>query len=137
MTAEKLLSRLDKVKQTGPSKWIACCPVHDDTHPSMAITEIDGKLLLHCFACHAGIDQIVNAIGLSISDLFPHRADFNTSHFKRSYFPAKDVLRCLCHEIRFALICAVDLHKGEKLDLKTIERLQLTVQRLEVACEYT
>ncbi len=30
------------------------CPAHDDRHPSLSITERDGKLLVHC---HAGCDQ--------------------------------------------------------------------------------
>ena len=32
----------------------ARCPAHDDRHPSLSITERDGKLLAHC---HAGCDQ--------------------------------------------------------------------------------
>lgn len=40
-------------------KWqgsygVALCPVHDDRHPSLSISEQDGKLLVHCFA---GCDQ--------------------------------------------------------------------------------
>ena len=36
------------------SGWIARCLAHDDRHPSLSITERDGKLLVHC---HAGCSQ--------------------------------------------------------------------------------
>ncbi len=36
------------------SGWIARCPAHDDRHPSLSISERDGKLLVHC---HAGCSQ--------------------------------------------------------------------------------
>jgi putative DNA primase/helicase len=34
--------------------WMALCPAHDDRNPSLAISEKDGKILIHC---HAGCDQ--------------------------------------------------------------------------------
>jgi hypothetical protein len=34
--------------------WTALCPAHDDRHPSLSISEVDGKVLVHC---HAGCDQ--------------------------------------------------------------------------------
>ncbi|APC16500.1 virulence-associated protein E [Pseudomonas frederiksbergensis] len=68
---EKVLSCLDKVKSTGPNKWKACCPAHDDKNPSLTITETsDGTVLLKCWAgCNAR--DIVTAIGLELRDLFP------------------------------------------------------------------
>jgi DNA primase len=33
---------------------MGCCPAHDDRNPSLAIREVDGKLLFHC---HAGCSQ--------------------------------------------------------------------------------
>jgi hypothetical protein len=31
--------------------WVACCPAHDDRHPSLSIVDgTDGRLLLRCFA---------------------------------------------------------------------------------------
>ena len=38
------------------SGWMACCPAHDDTKPSLSICETKtGKVLFHC---HAGCSQI-------------------------------------------------------------------------------
>lgn len=68
---EKVLSRLDKVKPAGPSKWKACCPAHDDKNPSLSIREADdGKVLLRCWAGCESRD-ITAAIGLELRDLFP------------------------------------------------------------------
>ena len=68
---EKVLGRLDKVKQAGAGQWKACCPGHDDKDPSLSIREADdGKVLLHCWAgCTAA--EITAAIGLELRDLFP------------------------------------------------------------------
>ena len=53
---------------------VACCPVHEDTHPSLHIswrTEGPGGFtLLHCHACQAGGADVVEAIGLSLADLY-------------------------------------------------------------------
>lgn len=68
---EKVLARLDKVKPSGPSKWKACCPAHNDKEPSLSIREADdGKVLLHCWAGCESRD-ITAAIGLELRDLFP------------------------------------------------------------------
>ena len=71
MDINTFLNHLEKVKQTGNDKWMACCPAHDDRSPSMAIKAgDDGKIILHCFAgCPA--EEIVSSIGLKLTDLFP------------------------------------------------------------------
>ncbi|WP_458369091.1 virulence-associated protein E [Pseudomonas mandelii] len=71
MPADKLLSRLDKVREVKPGKWTACCPAHDDKTPSMNITEVeDGKLLVKCWAgCSVAV--IMASVELELRDLFP------------------------------------------------------------------
>lgn len=64
-----LLNRLDKVKanETG---WVACCPAHEDRHPSLSISVGgDERVLLHC---HAGctVDAICRSLGIEPKDLF-------------------------------------------------------------------
>ena len=36
-------------RQTG-NKWMTHCPAHDDQHPSLSITERNGRVLVKCFA---------------------------------------------------------------------------------------
>jgi len=50
---------------------MACCPSHEDKNPSLAIKELhDGRVLINCFAGCGGAD-IMAAIGMSLSDLYP------------------------------------------------------------------
>lgn len=70
MTLKEFLPLLKKV---GPNAkgWIACCPAHDDKHPSLSVNEgEDGRILLKC---HAGcpVESVVGALGLKMADLFP------------------------------------------------------------------
>jgi hypothetical protein len=79
----ELLSRLEGVKQVGPSQWKACCPAHDDKHPSFYIKEDNGKILLSCKAgCFVG--DILAGVGLDMQDLFPERPvyRYRTGHGK-------------------------------------------------------
>jgi hypothetical protein len=68
---DKLLDRLDGVRETGPGRWQACCPAHDDSGPSLSITQKgDGDLLLHCFA-GCPTRSVLDAVGLRFPDLHP------------------------------------------------------------------
>lgn len=53
---------------------MAGCPVHDERTPSLHITwrggPRGGGVLLYCHGCQAQAEQIVEAIGLTMSDLF-------------------------------------------------------------------
>jgi len=51
--------------------WVACCPAHHDQEPSLSIGIGEGgQALLKCFA-GCSLEAIVQAIGMSIADLFP------------------------------------------------------------------
>jgi 5S rRNA maturation endonuclease (ribonuclease M5) len=53
------------------SGFITLCPGHDDSNPSLSISEGDGGNVL--VKCHAGcqVEAVVNAVGLSMADLYP------------------------------------------------------------------
>ena len=76
MSVNNLLNSLDRVRKMGADRWVACCPAHNDKSPSLAIRELsDGAVLLHCFAgCSA--HEIVSAVGLDLSELFPENQIF-------------------------------------------------------------
>lgn len=61
-----ILSRLEWV-QTTSTGWKACCPAHDDSRPSLSISETsDYTLLLHCFSgLHCDGASITAAVGLN------------------------------------------------------------------------
>lgn len=51
-------------KPSGPGKWKALCPAHDDRDPSLSISEgPDGKVLLKCFS-GCPFESITQAAGL-------------------------------------------------------------------------
>ena len=130
MLADKIITLLEGVKTTGQDRWIARCPAHDDRSPSLAIKEVDDRLLLHCFAgCETY--EIVSALGMELSDLFPEKRE-SYKPLSRP-FPAADILRCLTSEITYLAVCASDLAKGEKLNQEDQERLLQSASRFRAA----
>jgi len=70
------LSRLEKVKPNGNSKWLACCPSHTDKSPSLGIKLTDDdKILINCFS-GCSVSEIVAAVGLELSDLMPESVSY-------------------------------------------------------------
>lgn len=73
---DTFISRLQSVKTAhalpGERRALACCPAHEDRHPSLDLRELpDGRLLILCRANGCGALDIVEAVGLDLSDLFP------------------------------------------------------------------
>lgn len=67
---ETVLAHLKGV-QASSRGWVACCPAHVDRHPSLSIgVGEQGQVLLKCFAS-CPLERIVEAIGLTVEDLFP------------------------------------------------------------------
>jgi hypothetical protein len=67
--ASTLLARLNAVHQTGPDRWTARCPAHDDRNPSLSVRDAGDRLLVHCFA-GCSPEAVVGALGLRMADLF-------------------------------------------------------------------
>ena len=103
MNAQDVLDRLEKV--TGSKgKWMACCPAHQDKSPSLAVTEADDRVLVHCFT---GCDtqDVTAAIGLNVADLFYNKlAGTEMTERKRQRF--EKVLKS--ERIQVAIINAVE-----------------------------
>lgn len=137
MSAETLLSCLNKVRRTGPGRWIACCPAHEDKRASLAIRELDdGRTLAHCFAGCA-VHEVVQAVGLSLSDLFPE-AWSNEVHAvkgERRPFPAADVLRCIAFEAIVVLTAGAALLAGQPFNDTDRARLVMAVGRIQAALD--
>ncbi len=63
-----ILPLLKNVRKNA-ADYIALCPSHDDQQQSLSIKEVEGKILLKCFAgCDA--QAIVSALGIELKDLF-------------------------------------------------------------------
>lgn len=65
-----LRKRLRGLRGSGPN-FMALCPAHNDSKPSLSVTELpDGKVLLCCHAdCPTG--KVLDALGLKFCHLFP------------------------------------------------------------------
>ena len=134
----EILNRLDGVRKTGhPSRWTAKCPAHNERRPSLAITERhDGAGLLHCFA-GCGAADIVGAVGLQLSDLFPSDEKIHRRRYETK--PRIDY-RALCllikHELTVLEVAAETLAEGNpisKEDLASIQRARRHLRRLHDA----
>ena len=128
---ELLLSRLEHVRANRNGTWVARCPAHDDRSPSLSIaTGDDGKVLLHCFAGCGAVD-VVEAVGLELSSLFPETHDWKGQ--RRSRVDYKAVVMLLRHEATVMLIAAQKLSEGVVLsedDQETLERVCKSLERL-------
>jgi hypothetical protein len=138
MSITNILPLLTAVKQTGKNRWTACCPVHNDKTPSLVITEKDnGKILMHCFGCGCGIDEICQALGISTDEVFPERLD---PHYagqpKREYFNPGDVLKSLVKEITIAQLCLADLNNGLVLTKANLDRLDQAIEKISQGKHY-
>jgi hypothetical protein len=56
LTLEEALGKLEAVRSTGPGKWMARCPVHEDDEPSLSIADSDVRPGYPIFNCFAGCD---------------------------------------------------------------------------------
>ncbi|WP_082140303.1 hypothetical protein [Halomonas sp. PR-M31] len=127
-----LLSRLDNVKQTRSDAWKACCPAHDDRDPSLNVRLADdGKLLMKCWAGCQPID-ILAAIGMDLSDLFPKRERDSWSKPvspSQRWIP-RDVLSALTSEHLIVLLVAEEVYQGNALSKADMNRFALAIGRL-------
>lgn len=70
MLTEEIVQLFNAKGQNGHYK--ALCPCHQDKNPSLSITAKNGVILIHCFA-GCNVKDIVEAVGLTISDLWDER----------------------------------------------------------------
>jgi len=134
MTIETFISCLDGIKETGPGKYLARCPAHDDRSPSLAIKDgDDGRVLIHCFAgCET--EDVLSAIGLTFSDVMPERIGDEHRHKPmRQRFDARQVLECVSHEV--IVICLIAEKYASIIGDEDEARLMLAATRLNTALD--
>lgn len=132
-----LLARLEKVKENGPGRWLACCPAHADRSPSLAVRETpDTTILMHCFAGCPTAD-VLAAVGMEMHDLFPRR---ERDSWSRPVSPSqrwvpRDVLAAVAREALITLLAAEATHRGERLSRDDLQRLAQAAGRLRSAAQ--
>jgi hypothetical protein len=107
---------------------MARCPAHEDRSPSLSIRETtDGTVLVRCFA-GCGAADVVEAVGLTFSDLFPPRPTDHRSKPQRRPFDPMQVLQAVAHEVLVVALIAEGLK-----DVAQNDRLSLAAQRIQNA----
>ncbi|MBV2134067.1 virulence-associated protein E [Pseudomonas sp. MAP12] len=117
-----VLSRLDGVKPTGRGKWMARTPTRKDKTPSLSIRELDdGRVLLKDFGGDDTPD-VLAAIGLTFSDLYPDSV-------RR---PARCRPNSTAVEVERRIVTYGTslLEQGSKLPQSDLERLEVARRRL-------
>lgn len=125
---QNILGKLDKLRANGEGRWQACCPAHDDRSPSLSIKEdASGKVLIHCWA---GCDNrdVMAAIGLTLSDLFPDSLERTNRHAMPEWERRK-YLETLNHEVLIVECYKADKHAGKVIDTEDLERVNLAIAR--------
>jgi len=130
-----LLDRLEGVRETGPSRWIAKCPSHDDSSPSLAIRELDdGRILLRDFGfCH--VSDVLAALGMEMTDLFPERLGHHLPP-THSRIPARELLALIDHETLTVGLIVGDFMDTGSLDEPSWQRLSTAVSRIGKARDH-
>jgi hypothetical protein len=135
MTAASLINRVDGVRQTGTGRWVAKCPAHQDRSPSLSVRELDdGRVLLHCFAgCETA--DVLAAVGLEFTDLYPEPPDGHRHRPERRPFDALGLLRLVTHEALLVAMAAEAMAGNRGLADPDRERLRVAAQRLRSAAD--
>lgn len=132
--AENLIARLQRVRRTGPGRWIASSPTREDKHPSLAIRELDdGRVLIHDFGGD-NVGQVLAAVGLGLADLYPRGRTLTSMPMKRP-FNAADVLALVAFEASVAVVVCSDVLHSRNVSSADFDRLLAAAQRLSHAAE--
>lgn len=133
MSADRILTRLEGVRDLCGGRWSARCPAHEDRRASLSIREVDGRTLLHCFA-GCGIDDVLGAIGLTLADLFDRPAAHH-SRPERRPFDAVQVLYAVAHEAAVVALMADTMAAGDALTVTAQRRLATASDRIHRALD--
>lgn len=135
MAIADVLNRLDKVKKSGTSSWRAKCPAHNGTNAtSLLVTEKpDGAVLMHCFAHQCPPAEVVQAIGLTLDDIYPQRAINHHRKPERRPFFSQDAFKAVITEVRLVYLAALHITKGRAISPDEMQRLTVAVERIHNA----
>lgn len=130
-----ILDRLDGLRQTGPEKWIARCPAHDDRSPSLSIRDAGDRLLIHD---HAGCSpaDVLAAVGLELADLFDEPINIGPlPHRDRIRIDYRATLRAIRFDlIKLALVLS-EVAKADRITDEQHDQLAEIIAHLMTASE--
>lgn len=134
---DTLLSRLDGVKRSRKNSWMTRCPAHNGDGKSLAVTHADdGRILIHCFAHQCDVGDILAAVGMSVSDLFPEplNRDHQPMRPIRHGVTTQDVVRAIRSEAHVLTVIASDCF-AQGTDPELCRRAALAADRITTALD--
>lgn len=131
---DMILSRLDKPRQTGRDRWRSRCPSCGGGSTSSLSVGVgtDDAVLVKCFkGCE--VAQVVDALGLQLSDLFPPRIEVvqgagPTKH--RRLISAGQALDLLHEEAQLVALVGLNLAQGSPISEADLERVLQAAGRI-------
>ena len=141
MSTGQLLSRLRRVREVAPGRYVAACPgpLHEngDRRPSLSLRRLEDRWLIHCFA-GCGAADIVAAIDLRLGDLFDRSAGHAAARGRPNHWhAAREALQVLRNDVEFVQLVADDMAAGvviEPDDLALLDAAAARIRRAAEAC---
>ena len=122
-------------KPTGTDRWRAACPVCGERNQStLSIGLADsGAVLLKCFKSECAVDLIAGALGLSMEDLFPPKAQpgHGGAPQRRRMLTAQQALDLLVSESLVVFVVAHDVHRDRQISDEDWLRLRDACARIQ------
>ena len=112
--------------------WLARCPAHEDRSPSLSISDVDGRVLIHC---HAGckFEDIVAAVGMRPTDLFPPTQTHGRPIPRSQRWVPRQVLDAISSEALVVVVAAETLADGGVLTEADRTRLRQATERIRAS----
>jgi hypothetical protein len=140
MSARPIDAVLDRLAQfhlrpNGRDRWRACCPAHGGGNRSALSIGIgsDDAVLLRCWSgCE--VDQVVGALGLELSDLFParHSLGEGASRPRRiGMLTAGQALEVIRSDAQLIWLAGNNLANGFALTVADLEHVNAAARRIE------
>ena len=116
---ESILAQLEQVRRTTRG-WLARCPAHPDTTPSLSIRDTGSRILFHCFA-GCSYEEICRSLGIGTLEL-----DARLMSSRRGRKIAK--LSRLCHKLEVGILQSdfgLSKSVAEKMVRQRLQRIGL------------
>lgn len=136
MSAALLLDRLHGVRKCGDGRWVARCPAHEDSRPSLSIRELpDGRVLLHDFA-GCSTRAVLAMLDLEMQALFPERlADAGPVRDRTHWHALREAIFALRDEARVIVFVTSDIAAGATISNVDADRVAQAAGRIAQAVE--
>lgn len=105
--------------------FICCCPAHDDRSPSLSITDVDNKILLHCFA-GCTFEEVTCALrGMGLWATYCTK----TNRHNRCRYTEKEI----SYAKTVIKLAQGDIRRGEALSAEDVEEVRNAIKVLKYA----